>query len=189
MDGYPLHACFAGMIPAFVSWIFAAWTTTASRFPNVSTTMCRFLPLVFFAVYPAFLCRTGGLDALGINDRIAWLRFAPGSLSGCFDRIPQDLLPQPAQTSAPVEAVYGPIGWKIVRQVPPLTPCFHEVQHCVCPFPHCQRPSLAADGVFFLRLKAKNIAFSWLFLENTLTGRYFSTACPLDRSAVNYYNL
>lgn len=47
-DGYLLHACFAGMIPAFVSWIFAACTTTASRFPNVSTTMCRFLPFVFF---------------------------------------------------------------------------------------------------------------------------------------------
>ena len=94
---------------------------------------CAASCLSFFStVYPAFLCRAGRFDALGINDRIAWHRFAPGSLPGYFDQVPQYLLPQPTQTGTPVETVHSRIGWKIVRQVPPLTPCFHKIQHCVC---------------------------------------------------------
>ena len=97
---------------------------------------CAASCLSFFStIYPAFLCRTSRFDALGIKDRIAWLRFAPGFLPGCFDQMLQDLLPQPAQTCAPAEAVYGRAGRKIVRQMPPLAPCFYEVQHRVCQFP------------------------------------------------------
>ena len=97
---------------------------------------CAASCLSFFStIYPAFLCRTSRFDALGIKDRIAWLRFAPGFLPGCFDQMLQDLLPQPAQTCAPAEAVYGRAGRKIVRQIPPLAPCFHEVQPRVCQFP------------------------------------------------------
>ena len=97
---------------------------------------CAASCLSFFpTIYPAFLCRTSRFDALRIKDRIAWLRLAPGFLPGCFDQMLQDLLPQPAQTCAPAEAVYGRAGRKIVRQMPPLAPCFHEVQHRVCQFP------------------------------------------------------
>ena len=97
---------------------------------------CAASCLSFFStIYPAFLCRTSRFDALGIKDRIAWLRFAPGFLPGCFDQMLQDLPPQPAQTCAPAEAVYGRAGRKIVRQIPPLAPCFHEVQPRVCQFP------------------------------------------------------
>ena len=77
---------------------------------------CAASCLSFFStVYPAFLCRAGRFDALGINDRIAWHRFAPGSLPGYFDQVPQYLLPQPTQTGTPVETVHSRIGWKIVR--------------------------------------------------------------------------
>ena len=97
---------------------------------------CAASCLSFFStIYPAFLCRTSRFDALRIKDRIAWLRFAPGFLPGCFDQMLQDLLPQSAQTCAPAEAVYGRAGRKIVRQMPPLAPCFYEVQHRVCQFP------------------------------------------------------
>lgn len=96
---------------------------------------------LFPAVDPAFLCRTSCFDAPGINGRIAYLHFAPGFLPGYFNQMLQDLLPQSAQTGAPVEAVYGQIGWKIMRQMPPLTPCFHRVKRLICQFPLvCSHP-------------------------------------------------
>ena len=56
MDGYFSKASLAARIPDFVSCILAAWTTTASRFPMVSTTMCRLRSFVFslyqFCVLP-----------------------------------------------------------------------------------------------------------------------------------------
>jgi len=63
--------------------------------------MCRFLPFAFSTVYPAFLCHTGHFDVQGIKERIARLRFTPGSLPGYFHQMPQGLLPQPAQTGPP----------------------------------------------------------------------------------------
>lgn len=48
IEGYRSYACLAVEIPPFVSWILAAWTTTDSKHPSTSTTMCRFLSFVFF---------------------------------------------------------------------------------------------------------------------------------------------
>ena len=48
IDGHRSYARFAVDIPPFVSWILAAWTTTDNKQPSTSTTMCRFLPFVFF---------------------------------------------------------------------------------------------------------------------------------------------
>lgn len=61
----------------------------------------------FSAVYPAFLCRTSRFDALGINDGIAWLRFVPGFLPGCFD--------QDAARSSPTARPDGRAGRSCVR--------------------------------------------------------------------------
>ena len=48
IEGYLSKACLATTILLFVSWTFAAWTLTDSRHPKTSTTICRFLPFVFF---------------------------------------------------------------------------------------------------------------------------------------------
>lgn len=47
MDGcFPIARSATG-IPDFVSWMFAAWTITASKLPIVSTTISRLRPFVF----------------------------------------------------------------------------------------------------------------------------------------------
>ena len=83
MDGYFLKASHAARIPDFVSCILAAWTTTASRFPMVSTTMCRLCPFVFPSVDSPFFAGWGSFYVLRVNGFLLAEITAQWSPTGC----------------------------------------------------------------------------------------------------------
>ena len=72
IDGYRIYARLSVDIPPFVLWILAAWTTTDSKQPSTSTTMCRFLPFVFPSVNSTFFAGCCCFHTLGIDDCAAW---------------------------------------------------------------------------------------------------------------------
>ena len=93
IEGYFSQAFRATRIPDFVSWMFAAWTVTASKFPIVSTTMCRFLPFVFSSVNSALFTVYHCFDTLRINKCITWICVSSCIQPNLFNQMNEDFLP------------------------------------------------------------------------------------------------
>lgn len=74
--------------------------TTASRFPIVSSTMCRLRPFAFFSVYSSFFCGRGGFYASRVNDCVAGAGISLHVCPHPFHQRRADLLLKP--DSAPV---------------------------------------------------------------------------------------
>ena len=125
-----------GNMPLAVSWRFAAWTVTPSKWPCVSTTIWRFLPLIFFpTINSTLMAGTSSLDALGIDDRIRWLWILTFIYPGYFHKPVQNPVPQARQSCSAVKGVDSEMWRKIMWQQPPLASCFNQVKHRVYQFP------------------------------------------------------
>ena len=107
----------------------------------VSTTMWRFLPLMFFAaVNSTIFAGTNGFDALRIYNRITGSQRAIFNLSCYFNKRLKYLIPEATYFCPTKKAVNRLSWWKIIGKLMPFVPIIDLVKNSVYQFPFCPLP-------------------------------------------------
>src|SRR4051812_33836109 len=100
--------------------MLAAWTTTMSNRPMVSTNTCRLRPLTFFPrVVAAVAAAAGRLDRLAVQDGRRRLRLPAGEIAGVIAEGIMHDLPGAVLLPTAEVAVDAVPGREVVRQRPP----------------------------------------------------------------------
>src|SRR4051794_23124866 len=97
--------------------MLAAWTTTTSNNPIVSTGICRLIPLIFFPrVVPPRASGSRRLDRLAVDAAGARLGFLAGDLPDSAAQRVVDLLPPPVAAPLVEVVADGPLGREVMGQ-------------------------------------------------------------------------
>ena len=96
---------------------------------RASITICRFHPFVFSLVISTILVCCCCFCTLRIDQSIAWSFIFPFCHTYFFDQCFLYFIPYSIHTGSSIKAIYCLPLRKIFWQVPPLTPCFHQVKY------------------------------------------------------------